>query len=228
MGQTASIEVIVHAQAGYEPAATTVTAVAQEIGRLTGKPVEVVVRTEDYRFADDKIWDAASLDAIREPALAEAWPPGTALLHAFALAGCYDYSVDRPCIAAISGRSSTIFPRAAEGDTIPHDPALRDVPLRGWYYEERYLYVHELGHVLGLVASPLRMVEARLSDTDCHCHSVDPQSVMAFDGRAWKLPAVGGDPAEIAETVQTDNFERYTYSDRDLADVRAFQATEPR
>ena len=224
---TQRIDVVVHAQPGYEPAATSVEAVEREFGRLTGKPVQVTVRIGDYAFADDKVWTAAELDALRDPLLAEPWPDGVALVHVLAIAGCYRFSDDRPCIAAIAGRMATIFPREAEGDTVPHEPVLRDVPLYGWYHAERYLYVHELGHVFGLVASPLDQVTPRLSNDTCLCHSDDNRSVMGLTSRGWRIRLSPDRPEEIAEIAQQDNFQWHTFSEHDLADVRAFQLQEP-
>ena len=224
---TSRIHVVVHAQPGYEPSPASVAAVEEQFGLLAGKPVQVVVRTEAYGFPDDKVWDAAGLDALREPLLAEPWPTGTALAHVLAIAGCYRYSDERPCIAAIAGRMATIFPRALEGDEVPHDPLLRDVPTLGWYHAERYLYVHELGHVFGLVGSPLEPVTPRLAGDECKCHSDDPRSVMGLNSRGWRVRVSPDDPGEIAEVVEQDNFEWHTFSGHDVADIRAFQALEP-
>lgn len=228
MGRTASVEVIVHAQPGYEPAPATVTAVEGEGARLIGKPVRVVVRVEDYAFQEDMRWDAASLAAVREPAVAEQWPEGIALVHAFALPGCYRHSEERPCISGAAGSSATIFSRANERDeAIPlnSQPLARDVPVVGWYQEERYLYVHELGHVFGLVGNPLEQVQERLSSDACLCHSIDSESVMGSSARGVRVDLQN--PSEFLETFEDDTFARYQYSDRDIEDVRAFQATEP-
>lgn len=226
--RTSRIDVVVHAQAGYEPAPTSVSAVEEQFTRLVDKPVRVIVRVEPYDFTDDKVWNYSSLEAVRAPAYAEPWPAGTALVHAFALPGCYRYSDERPCIAAISGRMATVFPRAAEGDMVPHDPLARDIPLYGWYHAERYLYVHELGHTFGLIDSPVPPVDGRISQTDCLCHSVDPDSVMGDNNRGWRARVPADDPSELVETFEDDSWQIYMFSDLDVADIRAFQALEPR
>ena len=124
------------------------------------------------------------------------------------------------------GRRETLdevrVPAYAE-DIVPHEDDLRDVPLRGGYSAERYLYVHELGHVFGLVGTPIEPIQSRVSDTDCRCHSVDPDSVMAFDGRGWRASVSPDDPAEVFETVVHDDFQRWSFSAHDIEDVRAFQ-----
>lgn len=224
---TGRIDVIVHAQPGYEPGPASIQAVEEEFSRLTGKPVQVVVRVEDYAFGDDKVWTGGELDALRDPLLAQPWPEGVALAHVLAIAGCYRFSDDRPCIAAIAGRMATIFPLEEEGGKAPHDPLLRDVPVYGWYHAERYLYVHELGHVFGLVDSPLAQVEQRLAGDECQCHSNDTRSVMGLSSRGWRVRLSPERPQEIAEIVQQDNFEWHTFSQRDIDDVRAFQALDP-
>ena len=215
------VRIVVHAHPGREPVQATRDAVVSQFAALADKPVELEVRVEASPFPDDHVWTSEDRAPLTAAALAEPWPPGVALVHLFSVPGCVAYNATRPCIGGISGSVAWVMTDAAEGDVLgdeARNPALRDVPFVGWYTKERYLYVHELGHVFGL-AGTIAPDSPRLSREDCFCHNTERASVMY---RFQTGPGVPAGP-ELVEVLQEDNVVNYQFSAADLEDARRYR-----
>lgn len=227
-----SVRVVIHASSGHDPSPLTLSAIKQEIGRLLDKPVEVEVRTQPTNATSATVWQPRDLGPYIKAAKDEPWPKRVALMHVYAFPGCYNVTGSDPTRGCIQGITPsrvvfTMVDQIRTGATSPVADQVggpsRDIPLAGWYEAERWLYVHELGHVVGLVQSPLPQAHDRLSPLACTCHSTAKDSVMYQYNRGVEL----GPDVESVDRAKADNLELYTFGVDDVADVRALQALEP-
>lgn len=219
---TARIRIVVHAQPGHEPGDLTVAGITEEIGALTGKPVDVEVRPQEFGVAADHSWTREEVAVWDERVLAEPWPDGVALAHVLALPGCAYFDATRDCMAGYAGRLAHVWMHASEGDPAGLNQVgpNRDTPWLGWAVTQRYLYVHELGHVFGFVR-PLGA--DRLAEGSCRCHSTESGSVMYYQRQGIVLDVDGGAEGILETLERQELLAHYQFSELDLADAKAFR-----
>ncbi len=216
------ILLVIHSADGYQPLQQTVDDAASEFERLLGKPVDVEHRLLETDATSETRWDPNDIWALAAELDAEPVPSGYARLMAAVLPGCADYRTgadgdDRTCIeGGAFGPLAVIMPDERRQAAL--DPEARALP-RGTHEAERYLLIHEVGHVIGLVNKGIPATANELYDSPCGCHSTSEDSIMYGVQRTFVRD---DDAGALVERFEADNFYHYTFGADDLADVEAF------
>lgn len=180
------LELEVDAVPGFGPRAGTASSVAQRLDALLDKPDGVVV-TNDGTIASrgpDHGWTLAELDALADQTFDLAVPSNTVKMHVLCVDGHYDTGPGGGTVLGIAWgqQNIAIFTQTIEelcgASALP--PLLQDQLCAD---AELAIWMHEVGHVIGLVDNGLPM-QVNHEDPDHPGHDVDPDCVMywAYEG----------------------------------------------
>jgi hypothetical protein len=216
---------VIHAAPGYEPNADILWDVADEISRGIQKPVDVEVRPLEHDGTPDSRYDVMDLVQLAIQVHEEPWPAGEILLQAIAIGGCYA-TEERPCIGGVAVRHTAfVFFDEKESD-IPG--ALGGLPFTGHSSFQRYILMHELGHVIGLLNNPAPAINtARIADDGCNCHSTSTDSVMSGAGAliTFDDEEPHGHLISDVTALSRGELHNWQFDGDDIADLRAYQAS---
>jgi hypothetical protein len=217
----------IHAQSGYEPLAKSTQVFADVLAEAVQKPVTVEVSGLDVDAGRATNWTSSELFDLGRAANAEPWRDGTVVIHVLALPGSHwtrDLDGWREVAGVAIFHAAYVFPDTWRTVTLERQ-LLPEAPLVGAYEFERYVYMHEVGHVLGLVDNGVAAQErSRITDDACRCHSTDRDSVMFGYNPGPSLATEPGHDVGEIQRILADERSNFRYNANDLQDLRAFQA----
>jgi hypothetical protein len=196
---------------GWVPSAEALQGVHDEVLRATGRDSVQVDASQvlaGFSAGPDGIWSERELDALRD----HVKPQDASTIVLLFLDGGVAVRDDVTAFGLARGAFAMVFPQEfATQVTIGGF----GIPRLNRAEIERAVAIHEVGHVLGLVALGVPRSHGPRSDDACKCHSGDPDSVMYKEADTDVNPAfvAGVESSEIS----------YRFTDDDVADIRAFQ-----
>lgn len=199
--------------AGWEPSQLALDGVRSEVLRLTGRTRLHMAPSQAVSASagPDGLWSDKELGALfgRVPA------DPTTIVLLFVDGGQEDNDDSSVRWGVAIGAYAVVFVDEFDEQGLLTVSGRGLIPRFNRAEIERAVAVHEVGHVLGLVANGVPRSHGPGSDDECRCHSGDPDSVMYKEADSDHNPAflAGVESAEVS----------YRFTDDDIADVRAFQ-----
>ncbi len=214
------VTLLMHEAAGYEVADEVLDEVAEGLSGAILKPVTWQRLPYATETTSGSRWEAEHLFATAAR-LKTAHPHDDAFyLHAVSLPGCYT-TTERPCIGGVEAADvAFIF----LDDQTTHGSLPARTRLDTSY--ERFILLHELGHAIGLVNTPVPpLTPERIADDGCECHSTEPGSVMTGAGATVRLNPddLHGHLVREIDEVTRGSFHNDRFTALDIADLRAYQ-----
>lgn len=216
--QHTRLELEIDAVPGLEPSSGASAPVLGALGRALDKPGGISVRSDDAIEPRGAafVWTMDELDSFAESTFADRSEDGSVAIHVLFVDGHYEKDGDQGTVLGVAWRHRHIamfkdnIARAcgSRGTLGVLDPA-------ACQRAEAAIWLHEAGHVLGLVDNGLPMVnDHRDPDPEHGRHDVDPACIMywAYDGDA----AVD---AVLSNLI--GNREQLDFCPRDLEDIDA-------
>lgn len=201
---------------GFEPRASVEALIMDRLGQLLDKPsgVETV---QDEALAGRDTWSFTALQELAEATFDDAPGEGAIAMHAMFVDGTYSGPELKGTVFGLAwaNREIAIFKetieKACRGGTLGLVGPLEE---QACAEAERAIWLHELGHVIGLVNDGLPMLEPH-EDADHPAHDASDKCLLywAYDGQGLldlivSTLAGGGEP-------------KFDFDAKCLADVEA-------
>ncbi len=227
--QPSELVVEIHYEQGREPSKYAIDRVREDLTQLTNKqtitildPVEINVGdgTQSQTWTTDEI--AAVHAATYSLGTPETYMAGDqAFIHFVILNGKGQLSDDRGFIGLQTVPALYVFPDQTRTALLTiYAPEPIGPPAIAPDQAEASIFIHELGHALGLVGREAPETQDRKTTTDsdpCACHSRNEDSVM--------YPGV--ERFNLVRFIEEGRWHRDSFDAVDLADIAALRDMDP-